>query len=129
MYLDWLCAMDARFMWSYETGVGWCERAKKYENDYHKVLFVEDWDKINITDRHWGLVLIDHHPNDRRHIDIERVANHANFIVIHDTEPEADKIYHYSRIWNLFKYRYDHKRYKNHTSVVSNFVDVGNLFK
>lgn len=126
LVLRWLCEMSGRTLYSYEGKRSWYEIALKKAKPFHKIEYVENFDNAPI-ERHWGLVFIDHGPNGRRHVDIKRLANHADYIVIHDTEPESDKGYHYSEIWNLFKYRYDFTKYKPHTSVVSNKFDVCNM--
>jgi len=123
LILRWLCEMSGRTLYSFEGSKGWYERALKKSKPFHKLIYAPDWDKTDI-ERHWGLVFIDHGPNWRRHIDIKRLVNFADYIVIHDTEPESDKAYHYSRIFPLFKYKYDFNKYKPWTSVVSNFKDV-----
>ncbi|MDD5013715.1 MAG: hypothetical protein PHW73_01260 [Atribacterota bacterium] len=121
LYLDWLCNTFHRKLISYESGEVWYERAKKYNSDYHKVILVENWDKADIESIHWGLVFIDHKPPKRRPIDAIRLKDNADYIVMHDTEPESDYYYGYHIVWEHFKYRYDYKKIKPWTSVVSNF--------
>ncbi len=118
--LRWLCEMSGRTLYSYEQSPGWYERAMRKPAPFHKVFKVESYDEVDVN-RHWGLVLIDHAPTRRRHVEIQRLANQADYIVIHDTNPEWDRGYRYSKIWDLFKYRYDFTKYNPHTSVVSNF--------
>ncbi len=72
-----------------------------------------------------GVVFIDHRPGDRRKKDILRFKDSAEIIVVHDTEQPS---YGYEQVLNLFKYRYDFKRYSPYTTLVSNFTDVSLLF-
>ena len=119
--LDWLCAISGRKLVSYETDPKWFERAKRLQSDYHDIIFVENWDKIPLDKKHWGLAFIDHSPHLRRAIEIERLKDKAEYIVAHDTEPRSEKGYDYPRIYPLFKYRFDYKKAEPWTSVLSNF--------
>lgn len=130
LYLDWLCSMTGRKLVSYENNKKfpyWEQRALKYQSSYHEVNIIDDWDKADIDNTHWGLAFIDHAPKGRRRIDVARLKDNADYIVMHDTEPGADKFYKYRKIWNLFKYRYNYKKIEPWTSVVSNFKKLGNM--
>ncbi len=119
--LDWLCAITGRKLVSYETDQKWFEKAKRHQSDYHDIIFVENWDDVPLDKKRWGLAFIDHHPHKRRAVEIERLKDVADYIVIHDTEPRSEAIYDYPRIYKLFKYRYDYKKVEPWTSVLSNF--------
>jgi len=129
--LRWLCEMSGRTLYSYETGWSWYNIAIRKPVPFQKVIKIDNFDDAPI-DKHWGLVLIDHSPTRRRIIDIKRLAYLADYIVIHDTNPEHDgekndpkkKGYRYSEIWPLFKYRYDFTKYNPNTTVVSNFFPL-----
>ena len=121
--LRWLCEMSGRTLYSYETGLSWYKIATRKPVPFQKVIKVENWDEAKI-ERHWGMAFVDHEQGKRRHIEVKRLANLADYVVIHDTNPEWDKEYRYSRIWSLFKYRYDFKRYFSWTTVVSNFFSL-----
>ena len=75
----------------------------------------------------WGLVFVDHYPAQQRRLEIERVANNADYVIAHDSELEHDKDYQYSKIAQLFKYRYDYDKFYPPTVVFSNFKDLNNL--
>lgn len=124
--LGWLCELSGRNLYSYEGKAKWYGKIIRKAKPFHKIIFCQNWDEADI-ERHWGLAFIDHGPNERRQIDIKRLANHADIIVIHDTEPACDNLYHYSSIFPLFKYRVDFTKYKPWTSAVSNFVDVSKI--
>ena len=119
--LHWLGAITGRKIVSYEMDREWFNKAKKDQNDYHDVIFVEDWDKIPLDQKHWGLAFIDHAPAKRRIVEIERLKDLAEYIVVHDTEPRNESVYDYPSIYPLFKYRFDDKRVEPWTSVFSNF--------
>lgn len=120
LVLRWLAEMSGRMLYSYESRTFWYKRAIEKAKPFHIVKYVENFDEADI-EKPWGLVFIDHGPNNRRVTEIKRLADWAQYMVIHDTDPETDNQYHYSQIWDLFKYRYDFTKYKPSTSVVSNF--------
>lgn len=125
--LIWLCEMSGRTLYSYESRASWYEKAKRQPSPFHKVIFCDNWATADI-ERHWGLAFIDHSPGRERHTDIKRLANLADIIVIHDTEPESEKFFRYrSKVFPLFKYRFDFTKYRPWTSAVSNFIDVSKI--
>ena len=131
LVLRWLCEMSGRTLYSYEGNQQWYERALKKSKPYHHIIYAPNFDEAPI-ERPWGLVFIDHGPNERRRVDIARLAPYAEMMVIHDTNPETKPSKHgygYDAIWPLFAYRYDFTLYDPWTSVVSNTIDVSKLFK
>ncbi len=125
-FLHWLCNETRRRLDSYESQPTWWELAKNFENDFHKIHFIEDWDKLDLSS-HWSMVFIDHWPGVRRNVEMARAANVADYVVVHDTEAKSDWHYNYSKAFPLYKYRYDYKLAYPETSVLSNFVDLSNL--
>jgi len=113
-----LCRDQGRPFYSYESDPKW---AKMVGNI---TMFTEDFDKVQIENIHWGLAFIDHKPGLRRIIDIRRIANNAEYIVIHDSEPQTERDYKYSEIYPLFKYRYDYTKVRPNTTVLSNFHNI-----
>ena len=75
----------------------------------------------------WDIVLIDHSPDKRRGIEAKRLANNAKYIILHDSEPDKDKLYQYSKAYPHFKFRYDYTEAYPNTTVLSNFVDLENF--
>jgi len=132
LLLKWLCSMTGRTLYSYESKEGWYKRASSKADDSHKVIFTPDFDKADFDQRHWGMVFIDHGPNTRRIVEIKRLANKCDYMVIHDTtpnpkNPDIPTDYHYEKIWDLFKYRYDYKKIEPWTSVVSNVKSLDDI--
>jgi hypothetical protein len=117
--LNWMGLVTDRKIYSYDTVEEWAKLAiKNYSGVNHEIHFEPDLDKINLTDRHWGLVLIDHAPDERRIVDTLRLKDHADFLVLHDSKPKYN---HYPDIDKHFKYIYTDKRSRSWTTVVSNF--------
>lgn len=114
--LYWICKAEGRKFVSYENDKGWVDQLS------YPVKYIEDWDKADIDDEFWSVVLIDHRPALRRKDDARRLKNNAAFIVMHDSEPEINKFYRYTWIYDEFKYRHDFTKVKPNTTVLSNFV-------
>lgn len=98
-----------------------CEWANKFidlNTDWHKILFVENWDDliIPIFDR-IGVLFIDHAPELRRIVDIELHRSKSDYIVFHDAD---DPAYNWQAL-RPFKYQYVHNRYARTTAIVSDF--------
>jgi len=126
--LHHLCILGKRKLVSYDNidkYVIWA-RYYGYEGKYHKIHYVDNWDKAKI-EKPWDVVLVDHSPNERRIIEIRRLAKYAKYIVIHDAERKKDREYHYSEIYPLFKYKSIWE--EDRTAVLSNFVDLTDFKK
>ena len=121
--LRWLCQMAGRTLYSYESSNFWYQKATARPVPFHKVIKVNSFDEADI-EKHWGMVLVDHGPDERRWKDIKRLANFAEYIVIHDSNLTEIKHYGYEKIWDLFKYRYDYTKLNPNTTVVSNFHNL-----
>ena len=130
-FLHWLCLDKDRGMVSYEGDGAYYRIFKYYRTPSHKIIHVTDWDKIDIEHDRWSVVLVDHSPHKRRRIEAVRVASNADFVILHDTEPEHEKLYGYNDTkegaFPRFKYSYTYTKHKPFTSVLSNRVDVGKI--
>lgn len=124
--LHWMCNEAKRKLVSYESNPVFWEVAKNYVSDFHEVNFIDNWDKLDVT-QHWNVVFIDHAPGPRRVEEMIRLANKADYVIVHDTEGRSDWHYHYSKGFPDYKYRYDYTKAYPNTSVLSNFNDLSNL--
>ena len=128
LILRWLCAITDRKLYSYESKRKWYDKIKRKnkEDENFEIFYTPDFAKADFDKRHWGMVFIDHSPNNKRKVEIARLANKCDYMVIHDTTPYNPKHTHipsnylYEGIWSLFKYRYDYTKIVPWTSVVSN---------
>lgn len=134
--LDAICKAQGRYLLSTDTSKEWLSLFLDLKSDIHDFVYVpvyeDDWQKNpkpekwdEIGNQEWSVVFIDHRPGERRRVDIERFADKAEIIVVHDTE---EKGYQYEHVLNKFKYRYDYQRYNVYTTLVSNTIDVSSLF-
>ena len=121
--LRWLCQMAGRTLHFLESSNFWYQRAILKPVPFHKVIKVDSFDEADI-ERHWGMAFVDHFPDERRWVEIKRLANWAQYLVIHDSNLSWVKKYGYEKIWNLFKYRHDYSKLNPNTTVVSNFHDL-----
>ena len=124
-YLHGYCAARGRRLLSVDNNQTWVAAFKQFETPTHKILCAS-WDcNIPSMEPFWSVVLVDHAPAERRHVDVEQLAYKAQFVVLHDTEARSPG-YMYDRVFPLFKYRANivvEAPYAD-AAVVSNFVDV-----
>jgi len=62
-------------------------------------------------------------------IDTSLLSSSNIALIIHDSEPEINKFYRYDRIWDHYRYRYDYKKFKPYTTVLSNKIDVEEYYE
>ena len=122
-----LCAVKNRLLISYENDKSYFDSHNSFESVQHQIKYVESWDDADIEHIQWGLALVDHAPAKRRVTEIRRLVNHADYVVIHDSNGRFENWYHYSLIYPLFKYQYEYGVLMPHTTVLSNLHDVSNL--
>ena len=128
MIIHMMCKTTGREIYSFENDLKWLEENKIYASENHKMFKVYNWDEIDIDETKWGVVLIDHRPAIDRKRQAVRLQHNADIILLHDSEPEIDRFYGYSRIYKHFPYRYDYTACKPYTTALSKTVDVAKLF-
>lgn len=119
--LHWMCKMQNRKLVTYENHPEYYYFCHRFASPGHKIIFLENWDDMDFK-THWGMVFIDHHPSERRAVDVVNFKDSADYIVMHDTE--TDTICKWSNAYPYFKYHYDWKDCRPWASVVSNFKDL-----
>lgn len=73
----------------------------------------------------WGVVFIDQGPVGVRRIALDFFSDKADYVVIHDSEPEHDNVYGYSAVFPKFKYRKSFSSFTGpDTTVLSKFIDI-----
>jgi hypothetical protein len=93
-YLIEFCKKNKRQLISYDYDKEWADK--------YNAIHVTDWDSIN--HEYYSVILIDHSPGERRYIDIEKLKDKCEYMIIHDSEPAAYG-YMLDKIWHLFPYR------------------------
>src|SRR3990167_2687507 len=125
-YLHYQCILSNRKLTSYENFKPWVQFFFDYHYDHpnHEINLVESYNQARIDHKNWDVALVDQTPDSSRVETIRRLANLAKYIIVHDSNGNKDKTYHYSTIYSLFKYRTIWDKDKNHATVLSNFVDL-----
>jgi hypothetical protein len=119
-FLHWLCSEKQRRLISYEDNYDFYRLARIFQNRFHRIRLVEDWDKLDIGG-HWSVALIDNSTKYRASMAIA-LKDKVDYVVMHDTNDPVH--YRYQYVWSHFKYRYDDTRQSPWTSVVSNFENL-----
>lgn len=127
-FLHWMTSPFKRKLVTYENDPEYYNGLRQFQDDYHQVLLIDDWDKAEI-EKNWDVALIDHAPNERRKIDIARLKDYARYIIVHDTYHKQEHHYDYNSIYPLFKYRFDYnpmgdRYYMPYSTVLSSSVDL-----
>lgn len=122
--LHWVCKYKNIKVMTYENEPEFFKFARTFQSRLHRIRLINNWDNLRV-DRHWGLVFIDHSPDNRRGIDAVRLKDNADYIIIHDSERKTR--FGYGNIWQYFKYRYNWKDGWPWTTVLSNFKDLKRL--
>lgn len=118
------CQSKKRNLFSFDSNEDWTKKYKPLETKSHTISVIHEWDNVHTIHPNPSVVLIDHAPGERRHIDVEKYKDINGIIVIHDTEPEADHGYQMSKVFPLFKYVTHFKSDGAWASAVSNSHDV-----
>jgi hypothetical protein len=116
-----LASTTGRPVYSFDHDPAWVDRFRGFQSANHQIEMVASWDECPIETLLWSVALVDHAPAERRIVDIQRLANRAQVLVVHDTE---DPLYGYDQIFGSFKYRVDFCDQHPWTTLLSNFVDV-----
>lgn len=134
-YLHYACTVGKRKLLSLENDPGWLRHFKAsdfihflYPNEYHQLELVDVYEDSPLIAKTWDVVLVDQTPDTSRKETIKKLANLAKYIVIHDSNERDEKKYHYSEIYPLFKYKRIWDKDDRHATVLSNFVDLEDLW-
>ena len=116
----WFCKAYGRHFESWENDKKWVDQMEGLTS------YTDDWDITHMPpdSMRWGIVFIDCRPAFKRKDLAMKYRDLADFVVLHDSEPEIDRFYRYSRIYKHFKYKYHFIKLKPNTVVLSNFVEL-----
>ena len=119
--LNRVAVLCDRLVCSYDHIAAWVEKYQGLRGPQHRIELVTSYDDCPIEETRWAVAFVDHAPEGRRVIDLARLVQVTQVIVVHDTEHPD---YGYDRIFGLFKYRLDYKTHVPWTSLLSNHIDV-----
>lgn len=114
--LYWTCQAEKRHFESWENDEKWVKQMEGLTN------YAYDWEitHMNPTGDKWSIVFIDCRPALMRRKLALKYKDMADFIVLHDSEPEIDRFYGYSKIYKQFEFVYNFDKLKPNTVVLSN---------
>lgn len=127
--LHWMCFNANRKLVSFENDKKYYTYFWRFRGEYHENFLIRNWERIDIENTKWGFALNDVMPPADRAFLARRLAKNTDIILLHDTQPEEDKVYKYSKLYPEFKYVYHYRKRKPYTTALSNTMDVGQLFK
>src|SRR3990167_2108264 len=136
-YLHYACTGSKRKLLSLENDKGWLRHFKGstfmhflYENEYHKLKLVDNYEESPLIQKNWDVVLVDQTPDLSRKETVKRLANLAKYIIIHDSNDDRHhrRTYQYDEIYPLFKYKRIWDKDDRHACVLSNFVELEDLW-
>jgi hypothetical protein len=125
-FLHWFCFGKDRKLVTYEDNTRWESFLMEYSNSYHATYMVKDWNDVALIGP-WDVAFVDHSPHGRRVEEIKKLVDNTNYVILHDSQGVNDRIFHYNTIYPLFKYRYDFKKVRPYTTVLSNFKELSDL--
>lgn len=126
VYLHYACLPTKRTLVSYDHWGKWARPAQQFEADFHEVHELRHFARADI-EKPWEIAFVDHGPLARRKVDVARLAAHAKYVIVHDTDPKYEHFYQFSEVFPQYKYRYDFTALSPHTTVLSNFVDLSSF--
>lgn len=134
-YLHYVATGQKRNLLSLENDKGWLRHFKGsdfmhflYGNEYHKLELVDVYEDSPLIDKEWDVVLVDQTPDLSRKETVKKLANKAKYIIIHDSNEQHERTYHYSEIYPLFKHKRIWTLDDRHATVLSNFVELEDLW-
>lgn len=108
------CNANGRKFESYETDVEW--------SSYNGSKQINDYKDIHLLDGY--ILFIDSKPGEQRK-DLIKWNKDKYILIVHDTEPYAQRVYDIEDILSKFKYRVDFTpEYLPHTTALSNTVNI-----
>ena len=112
------CVKNKRQFWSFDTNKEWANKFWVITNaidDYFKNVHLNNID----------LLFVDCAPAEIRKELIEKYADIAKVIVVHDSEESSSFCYDLIGILSTLKYRINYEPRGNpHTTIISNFIDI-----
>lgn len=110
---------EPRSIASYEDNPIYATAFDPLRMPWHETHCVESYDEVPV--RACGLLFVDHAPAKRRIVDMERFAELAQCMVVHDWNRYC---YHYDKVKPLFRHQIVDKSLLPHTAILSNHIDV-----
>lgn len=123
--LHGLCGSFKRELLTLESDGEWLQKFINFGRSWHHFRSVENFIDLPEYKQDWGLVFVDHGIAEQRGLSI-RSLRHVPVIVVHDTCHPF--LYDYEPTLSTFKFLWDWKLVGPMTTVVSDSVDVRQIF-
>ena len=107
-----------RRLTSYENNNAIYSKFHEFDSEWHQLWLIDSWPSANL-ERPWGLAFVDHDPPIERRDTIRRLKGHADYILVHDTEPRHDRRFRIRELFKDFKYCREYTDYEPHTTILS----------
>ena len=117
------CEREGRHLVSVEESVPAILPYLRLASPRHDIV-CSSWDSAPIEKNLWSVAVLDHAPGERRWADAMRLLNRCEIVVLHDTEPAAERGYGYHQIWGEWRWRVDVKSDGAWASALSNSRDL-----
>lgn len=121
-----VCAAHKRLLLSVEDNQAWLNNFMYLERPWHQFFVIKngnEWRTVG-QEKKWSVVFIDQVDVAARAECITLFKDKAEIIVVHDSENKG----WFGTAFDSFKYRYDYTVYLPHTTLVSNTIDVAQIF-
>ena len=109
-----------RYLLSTDTDQEWLGKFEtNMTSTNHKFRHIKEtleWDTVGVDRPRWSIVFVDHKPGERRVVDIIRLANVSDIVIVHDTETSS---YNYEQGLSQYPYRYQFKYLSTYTDIAS----------
>lgn len=128
--LHGICAKEKRFILTMESNVNWIGSFWIYNRNWHEIKYVTTFiDRPEYTEKDWGLAFVDHGILGQRGLALNSLS-HVPIIVAHDTNEEALNYTNdgLPQVLDSFQYRKDFKYTSPQTSILSNSINVEEVF-
>jgi hypothetical protein len=133
LMLHHMCTKTGRLLLTADHDKAWLEKFRPgYESEgVHEFVHVSNWHEWYLTGIHghknfprWGVVFVDCAPGGDRIMLIERLKDHADLILAHDSERDhgTGANYGYEKVTPLFRYVSEFRRARPYTLIMSNFI-------
>lgn len=113
-----LCQELNRNLYSLESSARYIDEFAHMRSEHHFIERIMDWNNHNWFTKEWAIVFVDNDPAPARKLIVDKMANLAKYIVVHDTENPA---FEFEPIFEKFKYRFDYMAELPYTTILSNF--------
>ncbi len=126
-----IAVTQGRPLLTVDNNQDWLAQFLCLQNDWHTLDLVGWWGELYELPRfrkieRWGLVFVDQGQPIEREYAVRGLLDQADVFVLHDTEEAF--AYGYSRTLPMFKWKFEDRTHKVHTTVASNTIDVMKWF-